>query len=142
MRSNARLSAMVLVLVSALLLAGGSLLLGGEGQAAGPPGGIDVEVINGPGNPVPVVGQVTGQVTGTVQCEQSGDWSVGCEQVGEWTLQKGTRQRVFREVNLTGDTPNQSFDVDVSGSTKIRIALTVNGWESGSAKTTASIRCS
>jgi len=38
----------------------------GQANAAGPPAGLDVNVTNGPTNPVPVTGTMTGSVTGTV----------------------------------------------------------------------------
>jgi hypothetical protein len=144
MRWKKQLWTFLLGMGCAALVGTGSLVAVDESHAKGPPGGLAVEVTNEPGNPIPVVGQVTGQITGTVQAEQSGDWVVGSEQVGEWEVsipdgiaidpsqnevrvEKGTRRLAFRDIFLDGDTPAEAFDVDLRGSTKIRIAITVNG---------------
>lgn len=139
MRSNVLSSALTLGLVCAVLLGAGSLFLGPRTEAAGPPGGIDVRVINGEANPVPV--------TGVVGAEQVGDWTVGLaggigidpgqnevtvsnevnvNVANEVSVKKGTRRLARFDLLLTEENPQQSFDIDARGSTKIRIAMTIN----------------
>jgi hypothetical protein len=84
-----------------------SLMVAGGGFAKGPPGGLDVNVVNDAASPVPVVGEVSANVTGSVQAEQAGDWSVGAEQVGPWNV--GASQSGAWDVGITG-TPTVKID--------------------------------
>ena len=133
MPSNAKssLSVVSLGLACALLIGAGSLYLGARTEAAGPVSGIDARIINTPLQPVPV--------EGLVGAEQVGDWTVSL--AGGISIDPGSNDvnvvnavqivngnhRVARfDLNLDEEDPDQFRDIDTSGSTKIRISMTVN----------------
>ena len=129
--AKSSLSVFLLGLTVTLVIGAGSLWLGSRTEAAGPPGGLEVTVINDPTRPVPV--------EGLVGAEQVGDWTVSL--AGGISIDPGSNEvtianpvqivngnhRIARfDLNLDADDPDQFRDIDTSGSTKIRISMTVN----------------
>lgn len=67
---------------------------------AGPPGGLSVNVVNTPANPVPVIGSTT--VSGTVAATQSGTWTVNANIQGSPTVKIAPDMLYQQEFVFTG----------------------------------------